>query len=153
MQGGQKKTLTWLRWALGGKRPSQDRKACLPVKDTCPRGSQSSQMVNCYFSAKWQPAHQLLALPTPTLPYSPPVISSTPRFETTDCTCYLLPFPQGPVLPEQKLNLSCEAHADDPTARRSLGALGLGPGLTGSNGHQCRSEHLRLRPLCPSPGD
>lgn len=113
-QGRQKKASMWPWWAAGGKCPSQGREVCLPVKGTGQRDSQSSQAVKRCFSAKQQPAHRLLTLLAPTPPhFLLPFICSAPHFETTDCTCYLLPFPEGPVFPEQKLDLSCEAHDGD----------------------------------------
>lgn len=105
------------------------------------------QPLNRCFSAKCQPADGLLTRPALTLPHSPP------HSESADGTFYLLSFPQGPVLPEQKLDLSREAHDGDTEDRESLGALPGGPRLTGSSGHEWRPEHLPLRPLCPSPGD
>ena len=78
------------------------------------------------------PTHSLHCL------FAPHLLSPRPQ----SLLSYLLPFPQGPVLPQQKLDLSGKAHAGDHGRSEITSALCLWQGFTGSNGHKWCPEHL-----------
>lgn len=124
--------VTWPCWAVGGRRRPGDREAHLAGKDSWERGSRSRQLAAAPAKGS-RPAN----LPCRLHPPWRLSLGSAAHLETTDCTSYLLPFAQGPVLPEQKPDLPGEAHAGDhgrPGGQRPS-VYGRGSGApTGRNG-------------------